>query len=509
MKKILSLLFSSVLFLNSNAQSFREIDQNNVTAGFGADGALFWNDTDFTSHLHSNDVNLSSAAARLWFGGYSGGGILHVAAETYRQTGTDFWPGPLDTTTVVCDSSRSDFYNKVWRMYCFEVDSFNTYLAGQASPGYVVPFDILDWPGNGDAAYGEGHYIGPYVDVDGDGFYNWSAGDYPKVKGQEALFYVTNDHLDGASHTESGGLPLGFEIHAMPYEFNLGWDEAVSNTVFVHYVIIDRSTIALDSLVIGMWSDLDLLPGNVGTRCGSDSTLSSYYVYNDHSAVGVVFLDDTMNGFIANNNDFTTMGNPQTTDDFYDYARQRWKDGSPLTYGGNGYGGNSPTRWMNSGDPASGSGWVSGNTIDQHNIGSTKPKFINPGSVFPFDVAFVMAHDTGSSYACVTKLKQYIADVRNFYATESQDCTPGVTGIEEAQNSNQLKLFPDPAQNMITISGMQEENYSIFNSLGQEILSGKLNPSGQVDISALAPGIYFIRTGEATTYQTVTFVKAE
>src|SRR5829696_8575650 len=33
----------------------------------------------------------------LWMGGVDASNNLKVAAQTYRQDGSDFWPGPLDT----------------------------------------------------------------------------------------------------------------------------------------------------------------------------------------------------------------------------------------------------------------------------------------------------------------------------------------------------------------------------------------------------------------------------
>src|SRR4029078_6323145 len=36
-------------------------------------------------------------ASALWIGGYDPGNNLHMAAQTYRQSGSDWWDGPLDT----------------------------------------------------------------------------------------------------------------------------------------------------------------------------------------------------------------------------------------------------------------------------------------------------------------------------------------------------------------------------------------------------------------------------
>ena len=36
-------------------------------------------------------------AGAIWIGGKDAAGNLKVAAQTYRQSGSDFWPGPVDT----------------------------------------------------------------------------------------------------------------------------------------------------------------------------------------------------------------------------------------------------------------------------------------------------------------------------------------------------------------------------------------------------------------------------
>jgi hypothetical protein len=42
----------------------------------------------------------------IWIGGRDNGGNLKLAAMTYRQRGSDFWPGPLETTTAATDPLR-------------------------------------------------------------------------------------------------------------------------------------------------------------------------------------------------------------------------------------------------------------------------------------------------------------------------------------------------------------------------------------------------------------------
>src|SRR5205085_6708091 len=44
-----------------------------------------------------------------------------------------------------------------------------------------------------------------------------------------------------------------------------------------------------------------------------------------------------MSKFVYYNNDFTNIGNPSSAQHYYNYLDGKWKDNSPLVYGGTGY----------------------------------------------------------------------------------------------------------------------------------------------------------------------------
>ncbi|MEM7038769.1 MAG: hypothetical protein AAF570_17410, partial [Bacteroidota bacterium] len=58
----------------------------------------------------------------------------------------------------------------------------------------------------------------------------------------------------------------------------------------------------------------------------------------------------SMSKFVYYENDWSLRGNPEVAAHYYGYLRGFWKDGSPMTYGGNGYGGTVPTDFMYPGD---------------------------------------------------------------------------------------------------------------------------------------------------------------
>ena len=73
----------------------------------------------------------------------------------------------------------------------------NNHILNYQSPGYIIPNDILNWPAHGDTTLGNSlgmlPYIAPFIDVDNDDIYNPSQGDYPCIKGDEAVYIVMND----------------------------------------------------------------------------------------------------------------------------------------------------------------------------------------------------------------------------------------------------------------------------------------------------------------------------
>jgi hypothetical protein len=134
--------------------------------------------------------------------------------------------------------------------------------------------DIKNWPGNGDPTSNEGTYLAPYVDVNGDGTYDYTDGDYQgynfsgvypnspgTVKtvcndylfGDQTIWWVFNDV--GNIHG-TGSDPIGLEIRAQAFAFQT--NDEINNMTFYKYQIINRSTNTLTQTYFGQWVDPDL-----------------------------------------------------------------------------------------------------------------------------------------------------------------------------------------------------------------------------------------------------------
>ena len=70
---------------------------------------------------------------------------------------------------------------------------------------------------------------------------------------------------------------------------------------------------------------------------------------------------------------------------------------------------------------------------------------------------------------------------------------------------NDLEIYPNPANNLLTISNVNVQHVVIFNINGQVML--KQDFSNTVDVSALPKGMYFIKVSSADGLATKKFIK--
>ena len=560
-----------------NIDNFKTLDINNVKAGITNRNDMHWDiggtqnamyEVPKGSGAHSN------FASGLWIGGLDNGGQLHGAAQTYRQGGVDFWPGPLKVTDASIDSATSVQYDKIWKVSYTEINDFiNNYNAGNVQNGsYTIPNGILTWPGNGDISKDQAALLAPFEDINSDGVYNPMDGDYPKIKGDQALFFIYNDKL--AAHSTSF-TPMGIEVQGMAYAYGC---PAVTNghneltyTTFYDYKIINRSSTNYHDVFISMWSDVDL--GYYGDDyIGSNVTDNYGYAYNgdgfDDTVGGTVGYGSyipaqgfnivkgplaNLNDGIDNNNNGTIdevgedcklnkfnffnnsfAGVPlQTTDpangtEFYDVMNGKWRDGTPLTCGGTGYGGVINTNWAYPGDPigtvssdpANNCGnWVeNGTNGDRRMILSSGPFTLNAGQIQEVEYAFVTSFDSSAAFGgsmSLGKLKTDIQKINTFYnQVNKPNCLQAINvGLTEVIRQNDFALYPNPAKSSITISstiiGTVKVNYEIVDVLGKVVVQSENTGSDKfsINISDLNSGIYFLRLQVNNSIVVKKFVK--
>jgi hypothetical protein len=292
---------NSVLSGCTAGKTQTELKLNDVRTRILTDGDMWWDLNNARYEVPKGSNSMAQFAGSLWFGGWHNGSVLRVSAMTYRQTGIDFWPGPIDPISVSVDQATCTEYDKHWTFTRADVDNFYSYWAQHATVDPATASWIKDYPGtykyaglftaNAPGISIPMNYLAPFYDNNGDGLYNYADGDYPnynvkgtatprgecvrRLFGDQTIFWVFNDV--GARHGETGAGTIGVEIRAQAFEFATG--DELNQMSFYNYEVINWSTDKLDSTYFTVWDDCDL--GNYqDDYIGCDVKRGLGYQYN-------------------------------------------------------------------------------------------------------------------------------------------------------------------------------------------------------------------------------------
>ncbi len=379
-----------------------------------------------------------------WIAGLDQNNELHVAVHRYNQVGIDFFTGTLKMSSA--EPSGNVNHCRVWKLNQSEIDYHKTHWNVN---GYVAPEAIVSWPGNGNPQFDEAPVLAPFADINQNGFYEPALGEYPIIRGEQAIYFIFNDAAD--VHTESGGEILGLEIHGMAYVMRDSSTQTginnTDNTLFMHYTIMNRSSNDYHKLRIGIFSDIDI--GNAyNDYAGCDTLQDAFFVYNragvDSSgvncqhcytdvlpAMGVTFLSHKMRSFYVFNNFGISpqyYSDPTMYQHYWCVLNGWFNDGSPITYGGNGYGGTVPVLYTFPGapeDPMQWSDMSAGNQpYDRRAIGTIEFDSLGSGQSVCLDFAFVYDDEISGTdnTANVIMLRKRIGEVRSFFYNQQFEC---------------------------------------------------------------------------------------
>ena len=544
------LLFAGLMTGLAHAQTFNYLDINQVKARVNSGGDLHWDPATGNSSYEcpkGSGKNWSGAAS-LWIGGLDVGNQLKVAAQTYHQSGTDFWPGPLDVVTASTNSATVNQYNRVWKLNKTDIDDFITnYANGNVQNGSFIPAaDLLSWPGNGDITQNYDLQLAPYMDVDADAIYNPMAGDYPIIKGDQAIYTIFNDSY--LAHQSSGAPAIGLEIRLMAYAY--GTSSVVANnpflnyTTFYNYKIINRSTNALYNAKVGLFNDSDI-GSYIDDYVGSGVADSYAYTFNaptstvtNEPAIGITqtmgpintndgidndndgLVDEpweqmSMTNFMYFNNSFP--GVPiQTTDpsngtEFFQYLNSTWKDGTPLTCGGNGYGGSINSAYAYpantySAGPCGAATWSeSGAGSDKKFVMSSGPSTLYPGSYTEVEYAYIASFDSITNNP-VHNLDSVVHSLKTMQGSLA-------TNIKKQSINTIFTLSPNPTNALLNINSgkliKEDVKIEVIDTFGKVLVSENYKEFNQstVNVSQLASGIYFVKISSGDNTTTKKFIK--
>jgi hypothetical protein len=272
---------TALLIFRIRDYSYDSLYLNNINARFDACGIHFFGPEharfEAPKFSGKNTIFLST----LWIGGLDQNSNLHLAGQRYGQgpnygsahTKFDYWAGPVMDSTAY-SIYQDTLWNYIWNLKRSEIEY---HKAHWNDAGYQPIYDILTWPGNGNTSLGQAASLAPYFDRNGDGIYNPMDGDYPLIRGDQALFFIFND--DRNFHSETQGKKMKVEIHGMAYVFDLPNDSAFNNTVFLSYKLFNRSETTYYKTYLGVFTDIDIGYPN-DDYLGCDVERSYYYGYN-------------------------------------------------------------------------------------------------------------------------------------------------------------------------------------------------------------------------------------
>lgn len=264
---------TAIIYIYVKRKRYEIIDLNNIKARVDKE-SLFM---DMANGIAAFEVPKGSGsytilASNFWFAGFDINGQLKVCEETYAQDSINN-SGPIGTS-----KEYSYQWDRVWKVSTVDIQN---HISGNGTTEA-----ILNWPAHGDIAKGQAYYLAPFVDVDSDNHYDASSGDYPLIKGQQAIYFIRNSDRALAGVVTSRGL----EFHGMVYAYDCPEDSAINHTIFVDYTIYNRSSSMLTDCYFGQWVEFDM--GNpFDDYVGCDVSRGTFYAFNgdnfDEDAYGV------------------------------------------------------------------------------------------------------------------------------------------------------------------------------------------------------------------------------
>ena len=476
------------------AQTLTFLDHNNAAAALTDQGVFFQNTT--SNHAGYEIPKGSGRNAiysfGIWFAAEDINGQVKLAANQY--SGGDLFNGPL-TVNAGQPPAPGTWTPTMVTVTKAEIDD---HIANYANAGYVAPQGILDWPAHGDVALGFDFNLAPFVDVDFDGVYDPSQGDFPCIKGHEATYLIMNDM--GDVHA-SGGDPLGIEIHFMFYQYATSDD--LNNTTFCNVRVINRGTQSYPEFKVALFADADL-GSPFDDYIGSDEQRNLMYTYNgdgldeDFGAASGYGAIPPAIGIMSLNHDLTTAraatsgspypyGMPSTPAEYWNFMSGNLLDGSPVS-----------DAFEFSDDPMTNGDnevTLSNQPGDRRMVGTIYLGSFTPGDEVEMDIAVVFNQGAVDNLESASGLLTVADLMQNFYDNDSEECLNETLNVTDL-TMEAISVSPNPSSGTfeLTVSeGLIGANYEITDLTGRRVLPSRIihETTQQVELSQPA-GVYLL-----------------
>ncbi len=418
------------------------LDINNISTRSGYRGLLFSHSDINRGYFFPKDNFTSTIKnAMFWVAGLPETGAFRASVNWNSTALKSFHGGPYGIGQRF--SSYAQFWNRTFtinkKMIVQFLNDFND--GGIDLP---IPLDMIRWPaiGNPNIEFkGEKIEINkataPFVDVNGDNIYNIYDGDYPKIKGDEMIWWVMHDSFPSSvlSH-------VGLEVYGSLYAYSCD-DKILNNATFLDLKVINKSDRLYTDLKCGLFTDFQI-------GCNEDDYIgymphrNTYYAYNatetdlspclntSNSSFentppiqSITFLNQSIsNGLFYNNGDWSLPYSdlPNEAADIYKFMNSVWPDGTALRQGKNGFSNTDsiPASIPFTGNPAVASEWsmCQENLVpeDFHFMANSSHSQVAPGQ--SIDLHYGLLTHTGiNDLPCpdITQIEPELEALQNLY----------------------------------------------------------------------------------------------
>jgi hypothetical protein len=434
---------------------------------------------------------------------------------SYNTTNNDSlqWAGPQQA--LVRDN---DFYRRYHQVWTVDQATIDAHAAQWNEPGYVMPYAIATWPGNGNTANGEPARLAPFQDQDGDDLYEPEAGDHPLIRGHRAAYTLLHSDRFPANAND-----VQCDMHVLVYNYDDPTQEDRYNSTFINLRMINRSGADYDSVFFGLFTDLDL-GGYNDDLSECDSTRSLWHSYNGDEldadtvlgsntirgygtqppAIGVKYLNHPLYAHSMWQND----NEPILVQEYID-ALLGSPDGVPHV--GPGF----SSRYQFPGGSWSDT-FVGGDAdADRRSVGSAGPFTWAADDTLCMDLAVIHARATeGGAYASVGALKQRADAVQALYDAMAYTCTrfDNVVGVNEVV-PEEWSAYPSPTADRVTVRGPAPRTalgVTVLDAMGRTVHTSTW-PAGRstvdLDLTHVEDGAYLVVLTGVDVQRTLRVIK--